>query len=48
MHLKIEFAQFCLKSDRQKIEGTEGCVDRYGYRASFHELLRREIKFLSK
>ena len=21
MHLKIEFAQFCLKSDRQKIEG---------------------------
>ena len=48
MHLKIEFAQFCLNSDRQKIEGQSGCVDCHGYQASFHELLRREIKFLTK
>ena len=26
MHLKIEFAQFCLKSDRQKIEGQGGVL----------------------
>ena len=48
MNLEIDLSQFCLKSDKQKIEAQRGGLTAHGYQASFHELLTTEIKFFSE
>ena len=45
MHLKIEIAQFCLKSDGQKIEGQRGGLTAMVTRQVFMNLKEEKSNF---